>query len=130
MPSSADPDTFTGQFELMPSGCRFRELKTMFKRPDHFIFVRYYFIHLFEWVDIQIYPKPEHVEANNNNNKVTFFLSLTFYFTKKLILLRELRSSENNKEENTLDLNQCVLEKYEMLSWRSLRRLAHKSKAD
>ncbi len=68
MPSSADLDTFTGQFELMPSGCRFRELKTMFKRPDNFIFVIFYFIYLFEWVDIQIYPKPEHVEANNNNN--------------------------------------------------------------
>ncbi len=81
----------------------------MFKRPDNFIFVIFYFIYLFEWVDIQIYPKPEHVEANNNNNnkKVTFFLSLTFYFTKKLILLRELTSSENNKDGNTLDLNQC-----------------------
>lgn len=51
MPPSADLDTFTGQFELMPSGCRFRELKTMFKRPDNFIF---FISYLFEWVDIQI----------------------------------------------------------------------------
>lgn len=41
-----------------------------------------------------------------------------------------LTSSDKNRDGNISISNRWTLEKQEMLSWRSLRRLAHKSKAD
>ncbi len=64
MSSSADLDTFTGQFELMPSGCRFRELKTVLKRPDNSIFVISYLSRL--TFKEHILLKPQDVGAINN----------------------------------------------------------------
>lgn len=52
MLSSADLDTLTGQLERMPCGFRFKQLKTMAKRPGKSSI--YLLFYLLEWVDIQI----------------------------------------------------------------------------